>query len=288
MRKQWHPSTFFDSCWMFLVTIGWVWVHWGGGWCVSLVVTAIWKMSHIPDDGYAQFSHHWNHRVNHRMACVDRALNNHQVPMLLPQAGLHATRSSIRSDCPVKSVLISSSMRFGRLRPGKCVWSWILASVHWKQWWQRWWNITTQEGPMNAYTETERTPYASLSGPIEPIRGWKWQFLELHHDQWWDVVTSIMSRSQNNSRRSGDINSSLKKKSKMQPSAGKVIVHWVLVWKEWSFLSSWKIPDKPSPLTTTSWHWLICRLELLESGQRKGYLFSCNTITLGPIPVWIP
>ena len=41
----------------------------------------------------------------------------------------------------MKSVSISSSKQISRLQPENCVWSWISASMHWKQWFQRW-NIT--------------------------------------------------------------------------------------------------------------------------------------------------
>ena len=40
-------------------------------------------------------------------------------------------------------------------------------------------------------TGTERTLYASLSGSIEPIQSWRWQFPELYHYQWWDKVPPL-------------------------------------------------------------------------------------------------
>jgi len=46
-----------------------------------------------------------------------------------------------------------------------------------------------QMGAMNAQTGTERTPYASLSRPTEPTRGWR--FPGSHHCQWWDVVSAL-------------------------------------------------------------------------------------------------
>jgi hypothetical protein len=57
--------------------------------------------------------------------------------------------------------------------------------------------------------------------------------------------------------------------------------------KRWSFWISWN-PDKPSNLTTTSRRWISWRPEFSESGQRSKQPFYCNTITLGPIPVWRP
>jgi len=40
-------------------------------------------------------------------------------------------------------------------------------------------------------TQEKRTPYASLSGPIEPIQGWWWQFSESHHYWWWGMVSLL-------------------------------------------------------------------------------------------------
>jgi len=48
--------------------------------------------------------------------------------------------------------------------------------------------------PTNAHTETEGTLYASLSGPMEPIGGWRWQLPGLHHYQWQDVVSPLWAR----------------------------------------------------------------------------------------------
>lgn len=84
----------------------------------------------------------------------------------------------------VKSISISSSAWISGSRPGDCVQSWILQ-----------WNFSAletvvtmseyhslcQDGPMNADAGTERTPYANLLGPIEPMQGWWWQFLGSHN-----------------------------------------------------------------------------------------------------------
>jgi len=80
------------------------------------------------------------------------------------------------------TVLISSTMWIGSLQPGKCCGyeyqlqcvgdyggsTEISKSLH-------------QVRPTNAHTGTERTLYASLSGPIELKQGWRWQFPRLHH-----------------------------------------------------------------------------------------------------------
>lgn len=95
----------------------------------------------------------------------------------------------------MKSVTIRSFTSISGLQPGNCIQSWILAWIGWKQWWQHW-NISkvVLGGSDKSRTLTERTPYASLSGPIEPIRGWWWQFPGSHHYQWWDVVSTLQAR----------------------------------------------------------------------------------------------
>lgn len=45
----------------------------------------------------------------------------------------------------MKSITISSSTWIIRLQPGKCAHCWILASVHWTQWWQCWLLLITLE-----------------------------------------------------------------------------------------------------------------------------------------------
>ena len=47
-RKKWHLLTLIDDCWMFQETKQWMWAQWGGGQCISAVVTAMWKTSHVP------------------------------------------------------------------------------------------------------------------------------------------------------------------------------------------------------------------------------------------------
>lgn len=57
----------------------------------------------------------------------------------------------------MKSISIRSSTWFGELQPGSCVWSWVLAPMHWRQWWQCW-NSTKfwQVGPRITQTGMER------------------------------------------------------------------------------------------------------------------------------------
>jgi len=80
-----------------------------------------------------------------------------------------------------------------------------------------------QVGCMNALTETERTPYTSLSGPTESIWCWRCQFPASHHYCWWDMVLPLWARHKTSVHESGDMNSTQKKMCKMQPWVGKVM-----------------------------------------------------------------
>lgn len=50
-----------------------------------------------------------------------------------------------------------------------------------------------QMGPMNSHTGTERTLCTSLSGPIEWIQGWSWQFHGSNHFRW-DMMAPLQAR----------------------------------------------------------------------------------------------
>ena len=43
------PSDIVNTCWMFMETKQWMWAQWGCEWCISPVVTLIWRTIHIPD-----------------------------------------------------------------------------------------------------------------------------------------------------------------------------------------------------------------------------------------------
>lgn len=49
--------TFIYICWTFMETNQWMWVLWGNGSCISAVMTAMGKTSHIPG-AHAQLSQH--------------------------------------------------------------------------------------------------------------------------------------------------------------------------------------------------------------------------------------
>jgi len=56
MQKKLYPLTFTDTWETFMETKQWMWAHWRSRWCVSAVLTVVWKTSHIID-GHAQLSH---------------------------------------------------------------------------------------------------------------------------------------------------------------------------------------------------------------------------------------
>lgn len=53
--KKWHPLTFNNTCWVFVETKQWM--QWNSGWCISAVLTSMWKTSHVLN-GHALLSHH--------------------------------------------------------------------------------------------------------------------------------------------------------------------------------------------------------------------------------------
>lgn len=96
--------------------------------------------------------------------------------------------------------------------------SWILASMHWN---------LTKSAPCvfheRSRRETERTPYASVLGPIEPI--WGWCFLNC-------IITGdrrFHHYKPGSKHKSMDVNFTLKTKFKMQPSVNNELctVLWV-------------------------------------------------------------
>ena len=78
-------------------------------------------------------------------------------------------------------ISIHSTIWIGRLQPGHFLQSWLLASMCWKSGDAGISQSLCQARLTNAHTSTERTFYAGLSGPIEPIYGWRWPFPGLRH-----------------------------------------------------------------------------------------------------------
>ena len=130
------------------------------------------------------------------------------------------------------------------------------------------------QGPPNAQTDIERTLYASLSGPTEPIQGWRWQFaslLVMRHG------TTTTNQSQNSSPRRGHA------WIPHQIKSSRYSLQWVkegavsfLIGKRQSFWISWK-PDRLWSLTATSQHCLSWRLEFSEQRNHTKFHTSLKT-----------
>lgn len=136
---------------------------------------------------------------------------------------------------------------------------------------------------VNTHIGTERAPYTKLSGPMEPIQGWRLQFPEMLHYQWQDVGSPLWPGVKMNSPWSGDMNSPMNKKFKMRVKWCALHFGSGIGWYCWISRNL----GKPSTLTSTLRLWLRWGLKLPKSGQRR-QLFSYNTITSVPIPVWWP
>jgi len=54
-------------------------------------------------------------------------------------------------------------------------------------------------------TGIEKTPYVSLSGPVEQIWGWRWQFPGSHHYCWQGIVSPLWAGVKNSSSWSDDM-----------------------------------------------------------------------------------
>ena len=189
----------------------------------------------------------------------------------------------------MKSVSISSSVRIGRLQLGSCVQSWISASMHWKQWWQRW-NIA-KFAPCGSHEYSRRNMKNTVCKFVRTY----WTNMRLKVTVSWITSSPVTrrsvtttSRSQNGSPWSGDVWIPRQGKSSRRcPQWVKWCALSFGIGKGWSFWISLN-PNKPSTLTGTLWRWLSCRLEFPESGQRRRQPLSCNMITPGLIPVWRP
>lgn len=73
----------------------------------------------------------------------------------------------------------SSSMWTGRLQPGNCMQSWILALMHWKWWWQ-YWNIAMCAPGCSckcSHMNRNNTVYKFV---------WRWRFPVLYQCWQWD------------------------------------------------------------------------------------------------------
>ena len=129
----------------------------------------------------------------------------------------------------MKSISISSSAQIGGLRSRNLVRSWILASVHWKQW-QQCWNIAKFMPGGSG-----ECPRSNRKNTVSKLVKTYWISTRLMATVSWFTPLPVtrcgitgVSQSQKCSPRNGDVNSSLKKKFKTHSSEGKVI--WTVFW----------------------------------------------------------
>ena len=143
MWKKWHPLTFIGAYWTLMETKQWMWAQWGRRWCVSTVAAVTWKTSHVPD--------------GHTCSC-------HTMKWRASQS-VHPQESA---DCSQGTVYGAEyQLQHVGNSGDNIALSQSLCHVEHKK----------------AHTGTERTLYACLSGPVETLWGWRWQFPELRHYQ---------------------------------------------------------------------------------------------------------
>lgn len=116
-----------------------------------------------------------------------------------------------------------------------------------------------QVDPTKVHTETERTPQASLSWPIESIWGWSWQSPGSHYYQWQDVVSLPWAAVKIAAHGGGHVKFPSKKWFKTRPLVSKV--KFAVFWDRIGVILV-DLLNKPSTLTTASWHWLSWRIKL--------------------------
>ena len=68
--KKWHTLTCISICWTFMEIKQWMWAQWGSGWCVSAVVTVMWKKSHVTDSHADYYKHGMQALVHHWWKCT--------------------------------------------------------------------------------------------------------------------------------------------------------------------------------------------------------------------------
>ena len=213
-----HPLTFIDACWKFMETKRWMWAQWGSGWCVSAVVTAIWKTSHVPDchdschtmKWRASQSTHLNILADlqpgncvtaeYQLQCVGNDIGHAGISQNLYQVGL--------TNAHTKTERLSFASLSGPVEPMQG-WGWSLM------------NLEVPSNPSHS-----RIPW-----------GWRWHFSGSHHYWWWDVVSPLQAGVKTVVHGVATlpievVNSPLKKKFKLQNSVGKVMctVLWDRKW----------------------------------------------------------
>ena len=121
----------------------------------------------------------------------------------------------------MKSFSNSSCMQIGGLWPGNCVWRWISASMHWKQWWQNWPITKFAPGWSHEHRNRKNTACKFVSTYWTNTR-LKMSFLDciITSDEMWCHHREPQSKWQPMERQ--HVNSPLKEKFMTQPSVGKL------------------------------------------------------------------
>lgn len=77
------------------------------------------------------------------------------------------------------------SVSMARLRPGKCIWTSMIASMIWNDLG----NVGIRANVCQLISQREQNHHQiHLSGTAESLRGWRWQFAQTHH-YGWDVMS---------------------------------------------------------------------------------------------------
>lgn len=87
----------------------------------------------------------------------------------------------------------------GKLWLGNCLWSWILASVCWKFWWQCFPSMSHECSYRN-----RKNIMCILARSYEPIRDERWELPGSQHHQRQDIGSSLWARVKNGSPWSGE------------------------------------------------------------------------------------
>ena len=171
--------------------------------------------------------------------------------------------------CLLNSASINSFAWISRLQPGNCVCFRYIendgGNIEISQ-------SLCQVSPMSAHSRTGITLYANLSGHTELKKGWRWQFLGLHHYQWWDMASALVVGVKTAIH--GDVNFPSKESSRYSSQRVKWCALSFWMGKGWSFGISASL-DKASTLTTTSQCWLGWRLSF--QNQTREEIFPLAT-----------
>ena len=72
-KKHQHPMTLINTCWTFMESKEWMWAPWGGGWCVSALVTDVTSAgADLYEGGMQALAHHWWECTANGGDCVEK------------------------------------------------------------------------------------------------------------------------------------------------------------------------------------------------------------------------